>query len=118
MGSRHNTIDYVELGARNAADHARTRAFFEKAFGWTYQDYGPDYCDTHGSGVTSGINGDADHRPLAPLPVVYVDDLEAAQTRVTEAGGIVTRPIFSFPGGRRFHFADPSGNELGVWSDR
>lgn len=118
MDPRHNTIDYVELGAKNAGDHARTKAFFETAFGWTYQDYGPDYCDTRSSGVTSGINGDGDHRPQAPLPVIYVEDLEAAQVKVTDAGGIVTRPIFEFPGGRRFHFADPSGNELGVWSDR
>ena len=115
---RHNTIDYVELGAKNAADLAKTKAFFENAFGWTYQDYGPDYCDTKGSGIGSGINGDADHRTLAPLPVIYVEDLDAAQAKVTEAGGIVTRTIFSFPGGRRFHFADPSGNELGVWSDK
>jgi len=93
-------------------------AFFETAFDWIYQDYGPDYCDTKSSGVGSGINGDAEHRTLQPLPVIYVDDLEAAQARVVEAGGIVTRAIFSFPGGRRFHFADPSGNELGVWSEK
>ena len=117
MNPRHNRIDYLELGAKNAGDYSKTKAFFETAFGWTYQDYGPDYCDTKSSGVGSGINGDSDHRTLQPLPVIYVDDLEAAQARVVEAGGIVTRPIFSFPGGRRFHFADPSGNELGVWSE-
>ena len=59
-----------------------------------------------------------DHRTVQPLPVIYVEDLEDAQAKVTEAGGIVTRPIFSFPGGRRFHFAEPAGNELAVWSDR
>jgi predicted enzyme related to lactoylglutathione lyase len=116
--SRHNRIDYLELGAKNAGDYASTKAFFETAFGWTYQDYGPDYCDTKSSGIGSGINGDPDHRTLQPLPVIYVEDLEAAQAKVTEAGGIVTRGIFSFPGGRRFHFADPSGNELGVWSEK
>jgi len=115
---RHNRIDYLELGAKNAGDYAKTKAFFETAFDWIYQDYGPDYCDTRSSGVGSGINGDAEHRTLQPLPVIYVDDLEAAQARVVEAGGIVTRAIFSFPGGRRFHFADPSGNELGVWSEK
>jgi predicted enzyme related to lactoylglutathione lyase len=115
---RHNRIDYLELGAKNAGDYAKTKAFFETAFDWIYQDYGPDYCDTKSSGVGSGINGDAEHRTLQPLPVIYVDDLEAAQARVVEAGGIVTRAIFSFPGGRRFHFADPSGNELGVWSEK
>jgi uncharacterized protein len=117
MASRHNTIDYVELGAKNAGDYTKTKAFFETAFGWTYQDYGPDYCDTKSSGVGSGINGDPDHRSLQPLPVIYVEDLEAAQKKVVDAGGIVTRAIFSFPGGRRFHFADPSGNEIGVWSE-
>jgi len=118
MDARHNRIDYVELGAKNAGDYAKTKAFFETAFGWTYQDYGPDYCDTKSSGVGSGINGDSDHRTLQPLPVIYVEDLEAAQATVVEAGGIVTRAIFSFPGGRRFQFADPSGNELGVWSQK
>ena len=118
MDPRNNRIDYLELGAKNAGDYAKTKAFFETAFDWIYQDYGPDYCDTKSSGVGSGINGDAEHRTLQPLPVIYVDDLEAAQARVVEAGGIVTRAIFSFPGGRRFHFADPSGNELGVWSEK
>ena len=118
MDARHNRIDYVELGAKNARDYAKTKAFFETAFGWTYQDHGPDYCDTKSSGVGSGINGDSDHRTLQPLPVIYVEDLEAAQAAVVEAGGIVTRAIFSFPGGRRFQFADPSGNELGVWSEK
>ena len=118
MDARHNRIDYVELGAKNAGDYAKTKAFFETAFDWIYQDYGPDYCDTKSSGVGSGINGDSDHRTLQPLPVIYVEDLEAAQAAVVEAGGIVTRAIFSFPGGRRFQFADPSGNELGVWSEK
>ena len=115
--TRNNRIDYVEIGAKNAGDYARTKAFFETAFGWTYTDYGPDYCDTKSSGIGSGINGDPDHRTLHPLPVIHVEDLEAAQAKVTEAGGIVTRAIFSFPGGRRFHFQDPSGNELAVWSE-
>jgi uncharacterized protein len=118
MDPRHNRIDYVELGAKNAGDYAKTKAFFETAFGWTYQEHGSGYCDTQSSGVGSGINGDPDHRTLQPLPVIYVEDLEAAQAKVVEAGGIVTRAIFSFPGGRRFHFADPSGNEIGVWSER
>ena len=118
MDPRNNRIDYLELGAKNAGDYAKTKAFFETAFDWIYQDYGPDYCDTKSSGVGSGINGDSDHRTLQPLPVIYADDLEEAQAKVVEAGGIVTRAIFSFPGGRRFHFADPSGNELAVWSEK
>ena len=118
MDPRHNRIDYIELGAKNAGDYAKTKAFFETAFDWIYQDYGPDYCDTKSSGVGSGLNGDSDHRTLQPLPVIYAEDLEEAQAKVVEAGGIVTRAIFSFPGGRRFHFADPSGNELAVWSEK
>ena len=119
MDPRHNRIDYVELGAKNAGDYAKTKAFFETAFGWTYQDYGPDYCDTQSSGVGSGINGDSDHRTLQPLP----GDLRrgsrsgAGRGRSRPAASC-TRAIFSFPGGRRFHFADPSGNELGVWSEK
>jgi predicted enzyme related to lactoylglutathione lyase len=118
MDSRHNTIDYIEIGAKNAGDFAKSKAFFETAFGWSYQQHGDAYCDTRSSGVGSGINGESDHRTLQPLAVIYVEDLEAAQAKVTEAGGIVTRPIFAFPGGRRFHFAEPAGNELAVWSDR
>ena len=118
MDPRNNRIDYLELGAKNAGDYAKTKAFYETAFGWTYQDYGPDYCDTKSSGVGSGINGDSENRTLQPLPVVYAEDLQEAQAKVVDAGGIVTRAIFSFPGGRRFHFADPSGNELAVWSER
>jgi predicted enzyme related to lactoylglutathione lyase len=118
VGHKHNTIDYVELGAKTAVDYERTKAFYGAAFGWAYTDYGPDYCDTQSSGIGSGINGGDDHRSLQPLPVVYVENLEAAHAKVIDAGGIVTRAIFSFPGGRRFHFADPAGNELAVWSDR
>ena len=119
MDPRHNRIDYLELGAKNARDYAQTKAFFEKAFGWSYTDYGDDYCDTKSSGLGSGINGggDSDHRTRQPLAVIYVEDLEAAQARVVDAGGIVTRAIVSFPGGRRFHFADPAGNELAVWGE-
>lgn len=118
MDRRPNTIDYLEFGARNAGDHARSKAFFGEVFGWTWQDYGPDYSDTQSSGIGAGINADSDHRTPQPLPVIYVEDLEAAQSRVVAAGGIVTRAIFAFPGGRRFHFAEPSGNEFGVWSER
>jgi len=81
MDARHNRIDYVELGAKNAGDYAKTKAFFETAFGWTYQDYGPDYCDTKSSGVGSGINGDSDHRTLQPLPVIYVEDSKRPRPR-------------------------------------
>jgi predicted enzyme related to lactoylglutathione lyase len=106
-------IDYVELPSITA--HELTRAFYSRAFGWTFADYGPDYSATTTGDVDVGLNGQHDEALAAPLPVVRVDDLDAAFASVTGAGGIIAKPIFSFPGGRRFHFIDPSGSELAVW---
>ena len=106
-------IDYVELPSATA--HELTRAFYSKAFGWTFADYGPDYSATTTGDVDVGLNGQIEDALSAPLPVVRVDDVEAAFDAVTKAGGIVAKAIFSFPGGRRFHFIDPSGSELAVW---
>ena len=109
-------IDYVELPSATA--HELSRAFYAKAFGWAFTDYGPDYAATADGTMDVGLNGQPEDALSAPLPVVHVDDLEAAFTAVCGAGGTIARPIFSFPGGRRFHFIDPGGNELAVWSDR
>ena len=106
-------IDYVELPSATA--HELTRAFYSKAFGWTFSDFGPDYSATATGDVDVGLNGQREEALSAPLPVVRVDDVEAAFDAVTKAGGIVAKAIFSFPGGRRFHFIDPSGSELAVW---
>ena len=106
-------IDYVELPSATA--HELTRAFYSKAFGWTFADYGPDYSATTTGDVDVGLNGQIEDALSAPLPIVRVDDVEAAFDAVTKAGGIVAKAIFSFPGGRRFHFIDPSGSELAVW---
>lgn len=107
-------IDYVELPSATA--HELTRAFYSKAFGWDFTDYGPTYSAT-GNGTTDvGLQGDPAGALAAPLPVIRVDDLEAALDSVTKSGGIIAKPIFSFPGGRRFHFIDPSGSELAVWT--
>ena len=106
-------IVYVELPSVTA--HELTRAFYAKAFGWTFTDYGPDYAATEGNTVDVGLNGQPDDALSAPLPIVRVDDLEVAFEAVVAAGGLIARPIFAFPGGRRFHFIDPSGSELGVW---
>jgi predicted enzyme related to lactoylglutathione lyase len=108
-------IDYVELPSLTA--HELTRGFYKAAFGWNFTDYGPDYAATTNGTVDVGLNGTHDDNLSAPLPVVRVGDLEAAFDAVQKAGGIVARAIFSFPGGRRFHFIDPGGNELAVWSD-
>ena len=106
-------IDYVELPSVTA--HELTRAFYAKAFGWKFTDYGPEYAGTEGGTVNVGLNGQPDEALSAPLPVVRVDDLTIAFEAVIAAGGIIARPIFAFPGGKRFHFIDPSGSELAVW---
>ncbi|HVJ68104.1 MAG TPA: VOC family protein [Caulifigura sp.] len=112
-----NSINYIELPARNAAALATSKRFFTEAFGWTWKDWGDEYADTHSSGVNSGLNGTHQHRTAHPLVVLYVTNLEEARAKVIAAGGVITDDIFEFPGGRRFHFRDPSGNELGAWSE-
>ena len=108
-------IDYVELPSATA--HELTRAFYAKAFGWTFTDYGPTYSTSSGGATALGLQGEPADALSAPLPVVRVEDLEAAFNAVSKAGGVIAKPIFSFPGGRRFHFIDPGGNELAVWSE-
>jgi uncharacterized protein len=108
-------IDYVELPSATA--HELTRAFYAKAFGWDFANYGPSYSATTNGTTDVGLQGDPGDALSAPLPVIRVDDLEAAFDTVSSAGGVIARPIFAFPGGRRFHFIDPSGSELAVWSE-
>ena len=108
-------IDYVELPSATA--HELTRGFYAKAFGWEFTNYGPDYSATTNGVVDLGLNGQPDEALSAPLPVIRVDNLEQAFDSVVAAGGIIAKPIFAFPGGRRFHFVDPSGSELAVWSE-
>jgi predicted enzyme related to lactoylglutathione lyase len=106
-------IDYVELPSATA--HELTRAFYAKAFDWQFTDFGPEYAATMTGDVDLGLQGDPDDGISAPLAVIRVEDLDAAFDAVTKAGGVIAKAIFSFPGGRRFHFIDPGGNELGVW---
>lgn len=110
----HLKINYVEFATQ---DLPATQTFLAKAFGWTFVDYGPDYRAFANAGLDGGIQGDPDHAGALPLVVLKADDLEAAEASVTAAGGVITRPIFSFPGGRRFHFREPGGNEMAVWSE-
>ena len=109
-------IDFVEFPARSSAALQQTVDFYRQAFGWQYKQWGEDYADTRDSGVGSGLNADAAHRGPAPLVVLRTVDLEQARQNVLAAGGVLVRDIFAFPGGRRFHFTDPTGNELAVWS--
>lgn len=104
-------LNYVEFAVR---DLAASRAFFEAAFGWELTAFGPDYAATVTDDNDIGLDGSG-RGPAAPLAVIEVPDIDAALVTAVAAGGEVTRPIFSFPGGRRFHVREPSGNELGVW---
>ena len=102
---------FIELPA---ADIGAAKQFYSSAFGWALTDFGPSYACTMTGDVDIGLQGDMTEAPRAPLPVIAVDDLEAALAAVTAAGGTIVKPTFGFPGGRRFHFADPNGNELAV----
>ena len=105
-------LDYIELPG---TDIAATRAFYEQAFGWTMTQFAPTYAATMTGDTDIGIQADAAERPTAPLPVIQVKDLEAYLAAVEGAGGRIVTPIRAFPGGRRFHFSDPSGNVLAAW---
>ena len=113
---QHEKLNYVEFPAR---DLAATRAFFIAAFGWEFEEFGPDYCAFAGQGLDGGFYRSelySDTRNGSALLVFYSDDLETTQAGIEQAGGHIEKPIFEFPGGRRFHFSEPSGNEFAVWS--
>ncbi|MCP3689623.1 MAG: VOC family protein [Gammaproteobacteria bacterium] len=113
----HEKVNYVELPAK---DIPATKQFFTEVFGWSFQDYGPEYTAFDNQGIDGGFfkaescsstdNG-------AALIIFYSDNLEATLAKIEKSNGAIIRPIFSFPGGRRFHFTDPGGNEFAVWSD-
>jgi predicted enzyme related to lactoylglutathione lyase len=116
--SNNNKIDFIELPVGSPEEVAAGKEFFGSVFGWSFRDWGDDYVDTEDSGVPSGFNADPGHKPAKPLPVVHVADVEAARQKVVAAGGKVTKQVFSFPGGKRFHFTDPAGNEWAAWSEQ
>jgi predicted enzyme related to lactoylglutathione lyase len=105
-------VDYVELPG---GELPATKDFYAAAFGWKFIDYGPSYA-AFDEGLEGGFQADAAEGRVHPVVVLYAHDLEAMALKVTAAGGTIVRPIFSFPSGRRFHFTDPAGNELAVWS--
>lgn len=115
---RENHIDYIEFPAASAESLTAVKRFYNAVFGWSFQDWGNEYCDTKDGGTTCGISSAAAHRPAGTLAVLFTSNLEAARQRVVDAGGAIARDIVSFPGGRRFEYVDPAGNRLGVWSDR
>lgn len=113
MSKTHHAIDYVEFPAGSLSE---TKSFYQRAFGWSFIDYGPTYAALDKTGLDGGFQADPAEKPAKPLIILYSDSLDDS-LNVTAAGGAVTKPIFDFPCGRRFHFTDPSGNELAVWSD-
>lgn len=116
--SAHEKISYVEFPAKNLQ---LTKDFFSQVFGWSFKDFGPDYTAFSNAGLDGGFfkaelssstsNG-------AALIVFYSSDLEATQEKILKAKGVIVKPVFSFPGGRRFHFTEPGGNEFAVWTDK
>jgi len=108
-------IDYVEF---QATDIEQMKTFYQAVFGWEFTDYGPDYSSFKDGRIAGGFVKSDSVAKGGPLVVMVTSDLEAAEASVKEHGGKIVKPIFSFPGGRRFQFTDPSGNELAVWSER
>lgn len=110
---RTGKLDYLELRATGSTLDS-VKAFYSTAFSWSFTDYGPTY-SAFDEGLEGGFQSDANEAADQPLPVLYSDELETTLAAVEAAGGAIVRPIFEFPGGRRFHFRDPAGNEMAVW---
>lgn len=106
-------IDYIEF---DSEDLAASRSFFATAFGWRFTDYGPDYLGIEDQKLDGGVSR-AEGARKAPLVILKTPDLDAVEAAVRAAGGEITRQQFDFPGGRRFHFREPGGNEMAVWSE-
>lgn len=118
MTPQHHTLNYTEL---TVTDLAAAIAFYQAAFGWTFVDYGPDYAgiaSPQGDGEEVGglLRSSEPRAQGGPLVLLYSDDLDASAEAIVRSGGTIVQKAYSFPGGRRLHFADPSGNELGVWA--
>ena len=117
MKTTHHGICYVEF---HASDLTRTKTFFEKVFGWVFTDYGPDYVAFEDGMIAGGFARSEKKASLASgsaLVVIFSTNLEKSLAQVVEHGGTITQEIFSYPGGRRFHFTEPSGNELSVCTE-
>jgi len=113
----HEKINYIEFPS---TDIDKTKHFFTNVFGWTFTDYGPEYTAFSNAGIDGGFfksNLSSSTEKGGALIVLYSDSLEKTQLKIEEAGGVIIKPTFSFPGGRRFHFSDPNNNEYAVWSD-
>ena len=115
MELENNHINYVEFKAK---DLEAVKQFYQKCFGWKFTDYGPTYVSFAESGLYGGFERSDLEVVNGALIVLYHQELETVQNKIIAAGGKIVKDIFSFPGGHRFHFTDPAGNELAVWSDK
>ena len=113
--NKNNRIDYIEFPA---TDIAATKTFYSAAFGWKFTDYGPDYVSFEDGRTSGGFTKVKSAGGNGVLIVLYASDLKKTESAVVKHGGTMTKPPFEFPGGRRFHFTDPNGNELAVWSEK
>lgn len=114
QGEHDRRIDYIEFPALQID---ATKDFYAAVFGWTFTDYGPDYTSFEDGRLAGGFTTAAPVTDNGVLIVIYASDLEAMRARVIDNGGSISKEIFAFPGGRRFHFRDPNGNQLAVWSE-
>ena len=114
MMKQRYQIDYLEFPSSSTQQSHR---FFADAFGWSFTSYGPSSEAINDGVIAAGIDG-GEGRTEKPLAVIRTEDLELAEREVLEAGGVITKPAFDFPGGRRFHFREPGGNELAVWIEK
>jgi predicted enzyme related to lactoylglutathione lyase len=115
QSQNNGRMDYIEFPT---TDIAKTKDFYIQVFGWNFTDYGPDYTSFEDGRLAGGFSKAAQMSHGGPLVVIYATDLIACEAKVKAAGGKIVKDAFDFPGGRRFHFADPSGNELAVWSEK
>jgi uncharacterized protein len=115
MNQNDKCINYIEF---KVTDISLAKAFYGKAFGWSFVDYGPNYCEFSDGHMKGGFEFSEQVAPIGgPLVVLYGNDLISLQNSITDAGGTISKPIFAFPGGKRFHFKDPQGYELAIWSE-
>lgn len=113
----HEKINYIELPSKNIED---TKSFFTSVFGWSFEDFGPEYTSFSDQGIDGGFyqsSLSSASSSGAALVVFYSNNIEVTKEKIEKAGGVIVKPIFPFPGGRRFHFAEPGGNEFAVWSE-
>jgi len=115
MTEKDKRIDYIEL---QIVEVSEAKRFYGDVFGWKFVDYGPDYASFNDGRMDGGFQKVPSVQKGGPLIIIYSLNLELIKDKVKSAGGTIVKDIFEFPGGRRFHFTDPSGNELAIWSDK